>query len=362
MTTNTAAASAVGPPPGMKVRLSSNESPFGPPAEAIDAAHAMLVEGHRYPDDGSIALREAIAHHEACAVDQVAVGVGSAAVLMDAVAHVAGAGDEVLAFERAFVVYRLGAANVGARYVEAPTAGPATHGTPGYRRDVDAMLAHIGPATRVVAIDNPGNPTGAFLSGDELRALVEGVPDDVLVIVDEAYHHFATGDEGYATVDELGLEHPKLITVRTFSKAYAMAGLRVGYVTGPSGLVGELDARRTRFNVSSPAQAAAIASLAAVGHVERTVDVTIRGRARMAAMLDELGVPYTAGVGNFVTIELGTDAAAIVEDYARHGVGVRELAPYGMREQIRVSVGTDEEVDTFLEVSTQVLDSVPSRR
>ncbi len=362
MTNSTAAASTVGPPPGMKVRLSSNESPYGPPSAAIDAAHAMLVDGHRYPDDGSVALREAIASHESCSIDQVAVGVGSAAVLMDAIAHVAGPGDEVLAFERAFVVYRLGAANVGARYVESPTAGPATHGQPGYQRDVEALLARLGPATRVVAIDNPGNPTGAHLGGDELRALVDRVPDDVLVIVDEAYHHFATGDEDYATVAELGLEHPRLITVRTFSKVYALAGLRVGYVTGPSELVGELDGRRSRFNVSSPAQAAAIASLASVDHVERTIDTTLRGRARMAGMLDGLGVPHTAGIGNFVTIELGTDAQAIVADYARHGVGVRELTPYGMHEQIRVSVGTDEEVDVFLEVSEQVLASVPSRR
>ncbi|HSK22557.1 MAG TPA: aminotransferase class I/II-fold pyridoxal phosphate-dependent enzyme [Egicoccus sp.] len=356
-----ASAAAVGPPPGMKVRLSSNESPFGPSPAAIEAATEVLNEAHLYPDDQSVALRQAIADHDGLPLEQVAVGTGSAALLMDAVQHECADRGEVVAFARSFVVYRLGARNAGAHYVEVETDGPATADRDGYGRDVDRLLAAITDATRVVAIDNPGNPTGAHLSGDELRALVAAVPEHVTILLDEAYHHFANSQRGYATAAELGLEHPRLLVLRTFSKAHALAGMRIGQVTGPAGLIASLDAWRTRFNVAAPSQAAAIASLADGDHLRRTVDGTLEGRARMAAGLRELGVPFTDGLGNFLTIELGTASEPIVTAYAAHGVGVRPLAPYGMAEQIRVSVGRPDEVEAFLAASHDVLADVPSR-
>jgi histidinol-phosphate aminotransferase len=346
---------AVGPPPGMAVRLSSNESPFGPSPDAVVAATAALQHAHLYPDDQNVALRAAIADHEGLALDQVAVGNGSAALLMDAIPHVAGTGDEVLAFERAFVVYRLAARNAGAHYVEVATGGPATGQDGGYARDVDALLAAVTERTRAVCIDNPGNPTGAHLTGDELRALVTGLPETVTVLVDEAYHQFAVGQRGYATTSELGLDHPRLLVLRTFSKAYALAGLRVGYVTGPAELVGALDARRARFNTTATGQVAAIAALADTDHLEHTVAGTVDGRARMVAGLRELGVPLTDGLGNFVTIELGAAAAPFVAAYAERGIGVRSLPPYGMDAQIRVTVGTPDQVDAFLAASADIL-------
>lgn len=359
--TEVAASAAVGPPRGMAVRLSSNESPFGPSPRAVEAMAAELADAHLYPDDQSVALRQAIADHLGRSVEEVAVGTGSAALLMDAIAHECRDGGEVVSFERAFIVYRLGARNAGARYVEAPTAGPATGEADGYARDVEALTALIGADTRVVVVDNPGNPTGAHLTGDELRAVVAAVPETCTVIVDEAYHDFAAGQRGYATADELGLEHPRLLQMRTFSKAYALAGQRVGYVTGPAELIASLDAWRTRFNVTSLGQVGAIAALADTDHLEMTVRGTLEGRERMAAGLRELGVPVTAGLGNFVTIELGEPAEPIVAAYADHGVGVRPLQPYAMLEQIRVSVGTPEEVDAFVAASKDVLAGVASR-
>lgn len=358
-----ASSAAVGPPPGMKVRLSSNESPFGPSPMAIEAATRVLQEAHLYPDDQSVALRAAIAADLDRPADEVAVGTGSAALLMDAIPHACtGFQDaEVLAFERSFVVYRLAARNAGATYVEAPTGGPATGDGDGYARDVDALLGRVTDATRVVVVDNPGNPTGAHLTGDELRTLVTSLPEHVTVIVDEAYHEFAGGQRGYATVAELGLDHPRLLTLRTFSKAYALAALRVGSVSGPAELIAQLDGRRTRFNVTATGQAAAIASLGDLDHLARTVAGTLEGRAVMADGLRAIGVPFTDGLGNFLTIELRTDAAPVVEAYAAHGVGVRPLPPYAMGEQIRVSVGTPAEVEAFLAASQDVLASVPSR-
>lgn len=359
---DTASSAAVGPPPGMRVRLSSNESPFGPSPRAVAAATEVAAQAHLYPDDQSVELREALAAAEGVGVDEVAVGTGSAGLLMDIIGHACRrevADDPaVLSYERGFVVYRLAARNAGARYVEAPTEGPATRDRDGYGRDVEALLARLDPTTRVVVVDNPGNPTGAHLDADALRRLIEATPPDVTVVVDEAYHPFARGQQGYATVAELGVSHPRLLTVRTFSKAHGLAGLRVGYVTGPADLVGAVDAWRVRFNLSSVAQAAALASLDDAEHLAACVEGTLVGRARMAEGLRALGVPFTDGLGNFLTLELGEPAGPVVEAFAAHGVGVRPLAPYGMDEQVRVSVGTPAEVSAFLDAAREVLPEV----
>lgn len=351
-----AASAAVGPPPGMKVRLSSNESAWGPSPRAVEAATQVVHDAHLYPDDQAIALRRAIAEHEDVDLDQVSVGTGSAAVLMDVIEHACADGQgEVLAFERSFVVYRLGARNAGVAYVEAPTGGPATVDTPGYARDPQALLELVTDATRVVCIDNPGNPTGTHLSGPDLRALVAALPEGVTVVVDEAYHQFAVGQGDYATAADLGLDHPRLLVMRTFSKAYGLAGMRVGYVVGPAELVAPVDQWRSRFNVASPSQAAARAALDDREHLERTVRGTLEGRERMQAWLADRGVAFTPSLGNFVTIELDRPAAEVVEAFAEHEVGVRPLAPYGMDRQVRVSVGTPDEVDAFLDAADDVL-------
>lgn len=361
-----ASSSAAGPPPGMKVRLSSNESPFGPSPAAVRAASESVAVAHLYPDDQSVALRQAIADDAGLLFEHVSVGNGSAALLMDALAYLArptedGAIGEVLAFERSFIVHRLGARNAGARYVEAPDGGPATGDTNGYGRDPEALLGLVTEATRVVVIDNPGNPTNQHLSGPELVTLLGELPDHVTVLLDEAYHDFATGDPSYSTYADLGVEHPRVLVTRTFSKAHALAGLRIGALTGPAELVAAIDGWRARFNLTAPSQAAAIASIGDREHLEVGVARTLEGRARMAEHLRAMGVPLTAGLGNFVTIELGEPSDRVVDAYAQRGIGVRALQPYGMFEQIRVSVGTPDEVDTFLAASDEVLADVASR-
>ncbi len=352
---STSAAAAVGPPPGMRVRVSSNEAPQGPSPAAIAAANAAVAEANLYPDDQAVALRTALAAHEGRAFDEVAVGTGSAAVLMDLIAHECVDGGSVLAYERAFVVYRLGAANARVPYVEAATTGPAAVGTSGYQRDPQALLDALDDDTRVVILDNPGNPTGSHLDADGLRAVVAGVPDDVTIVVDEAYHHFATGHGRYGTVADLGLEHPRLLVSRTFSKAYGLAGLRVGYLLGPAELVRSIDQWRSRFNVTAPGQAAAIAALQDIDHLRGVVDTAVSGRTRMEQHLRDVGVPFTSSLGNFVTLEGGGPSGPVVEAFAARGIGVRPLAPYGMGDQIRITVGTPDEVDEVLAAVDDIL-------
>jgi histidinol-phosphate aminotransferase len=353
-----ASAAAVGPPPGMKVRLSSNESPFGPSPDVIDVLQQGADAAHLYPDDQSTGLREAVAAHEGVDPGRVAAGNGSAGILMDLLAlETRGRHDdpgEMLTYERAFIVYKLGAQVARAGLVEAPLG-------PSYSRDPEALLERVTDATRIVCLDNPANPTGDHIGTEALRRIVTGLPEHVTVVVDEAYHHYASGQRDYATVAELGVDHPRLVVVRTFSKAYALAGLRIGYMVGPEELVSEVDTSRVRFNVNRAGQAAAVAALGDAAHLSRTVEATIEGRRRMVEGLTDIGAPCVDGLGNFLLIELGEPSARIVQRYADHGVGVRPLAPYRLDEQIRVTVGTPEEVDVFLEVSRDVLADVASR-
>ena len=353
---------AAGPPPGMRVRLSSNESPYGPSPAAMTAAREIADDLHLYPDDQSVDLRRALAEAEGVPFEAVSVGTGSAAILMDLVPQqTAGRGGNVVAYERAFIVYRLAARNAGVEYREAPTGGPATGDRDGYQRDPQALLDAIDEQTRVVIVDNPGNPTGAHLDADGLRAVVEGVPEDVTVLIDEAYWQYASGQRGYARVRDLDVEHPRLVVTSTFSKAHALAGLRVGYLVGAQEVVQGVDGWRPRFNANRVGQVAALASLRDTSHLEEAVRRTVEQRGRMAAGLRDLGIPFTDGLGNFLTFEVGADAGPVVAGFEEHGVGLRPLQPYGMHEQVRATVGTEEEVDDFLAAAKDVLADVPAR-
>ncbi len=346
----------------MRVRLSSNESPFGVAPAALEAARRIVEQLHLYPDDQAVALRTALAEAEGTDLASVSVGIGSSGILMDLVASECPDGrGNVVAYDRGFIVYRLAARNAGVEYREAPTAGPATLDGSGYARDPQALLDAIDEDTRVVIVDNPGNPTGAHLDAEGLRAVVEGVPEHVTLLIDEAYWQYGAGHGGYARVRDLDVTHPRLIVTSTFSKAHALAGARIGYVVGATDVVQRIDGWRPRFNANAVGQAAAIASLADTEHMQRTVEQTVKQRRRCAAGLRELGIPFTDGLGNFLTFELGTAAGPVVDDFARHGVGIRPLQPYGMTEQIRVSIGTAGEIDDFLIAAADVLADVPAR-
>lgn len=359
--TSIASSAAAGPPPGMRVRLSSNESPWGPSPAALAAVRATTDELFLYPDDQSTQLRRAIARAEDASLDQVMVGTGSAGVLMDLIVQQCAAGGTVVAYERSFVVYRLAARNASVPYVEVPTGGPATHDADGYARDPERLLAEVDDDTAVVVIDNPGNPTGAHLGADALAAVVEGTPDHVTLVIDEAYWQYAASGGDYARARDLAVSHPRLVVASTFSKAHALAGLRVGYLVGAEDVVSAVDAWRARFDVNAVAQAAAVASLGDLDHVRTTVAETLVQRERMATALRGLNVPFTNGLGNFLTVEVGDDAMPVVAAFAEHGVGVRPLTPYGMTSQVRISVGTGPQTDELLEAAADVLSAVPSR-
>jgi len=348
-------AADVGRRNGILARLSSNEVPFGPSPRAISAAQELASQAWSYPDDSCSALRSALADFTGSPAEGIIVAAGSTPLLHDLVRLHAGPGDEVLVYEKSFRAYSVGTANARATLVAAPVGGPATVTTSGFARDVASLVERISAKTRMVIVDHPGNPTGAHLTGNELRELADQVPNDVLLLVDEAYFEFAVGHRGYETSQEAGIEHPRLAVVRTLSKAHSLAGLRIGYAMVPVDVAQAYEALRPRFNISAASQAAAIESLGDAEHLEANVRATLVGRQRIEQFFRDTGVPFTESLGNFVTFEVDREAKAVAKDFADLGVGVRPLPEFDMPRQVRVSVGKDEELEAFFAAAISVL-------
>ncbi len=319
--------------PGAVV-LASNESPYGL-LPAVAATIGRLTSGvSRYPDMTATGLVEAIATYHGVAPEQVAVGAGSVEVVGQIASAVIDSGDEVVFGWRAFEAYPIITTVAGGTSVKVPLRD--------HVHDLDAMAAAITRRTRLVIVCNPNNPTGTAV-GAELSAFVEQIPDDVLVVIDEAYHHYADP----AVVPDALLafrDRPNVVVTRTFSKAFALAGLRVGYCIGASEIVTAVRKTQVPFSVSGLAQQCAIAALGDEDEVRRRCALTVAERERTAAVLRELGYDVPASQANFVWLPVGDDAAPFAEHCAGDDVLVRPFAGEG----VRVTTGLPEENDRFL--------------
>jgi histidinol-phosphate aminotransferase len=327
--------------PGRKtpgaIVLASNESPYGL-LPSVAATIDRITSGvSRYPDMASARLIEAIAAHHGVEADQVAVGAGSVEVVGQIAAAVVDAGDEVIFGWRAFEAYPIITAVVGGAAVKVPLRD-AVH-------DVDAMAAAVTARTRLVLICNANNPTGTAVGAGELNQLVDSVPDDVLVVIDEAYHHYADP----ATVPdalELFAGRRNVIVTRTFSKAYALAGLRVGYSVGPKDVVAAIRKTQVPFSVSGLAQECAIAALGDSAEVERRAALTVAERDRVGKGLSAAGFEVPPSQANFVWLAIGEQAAGFSAHCESGGVLVRPFPGEG----VRVTIGLPEENDVFLDL------------
>lgn len=317
-------------------KLSSNETHLPPPADVVGVLAEAAV--HLYPDPGSADLLAALSGYLQVPVDQVCVGCGSVALCQNAVQIAADAGDEVVYAWRAFEAYPIVTAISGAR----PVAVPLTTGA---RHDVQAMVDAVTERTRVMFLCTPNNPTGPAVTHDEVRWVLDNVPQDLLVVIDEAYHEYVRDPAAVRALD-IAAEHPNVLVLRTFSKAFGLAGLRVGYGVGSAEVIAAMRKVATPFGVSSVAQAAAVASLSAEGlqHMRATVAEAVGERDRMDATLRGLGFDVADSQANFVWIS-SARAADLAGHLDRHGVTVRPFP-----EGIRVSVGPREANDRVLEV------------
>ncbi len=324
-------------------KLSSNENPWGPSPRAIAAMQAVIAEGHRYPDPASTALRAALG--DACNVDpaHIICGTGSDEILHMVASAFAGPGDEIIHVRHGFAVYEGATRRVGATPVIVPDVD--------YTADVTAVLAAITPATKIIYLANPNNPTGTLLPAAEIRRLIAGVPPNVILVLDCAYAEFAEGE--YEDGLQLAQTLPNLVVTRTFSKIHGLAAQRVGWAVAALPLIAAMDRVRGPFNVTTTGQAAAVASLADTAHIAMVRDETIRLRGWLAeqiAALGNAGLRAIPSACNFILIEFpesGPVTAAGANQYLLdHGIICRYLAVQAMPRCLRVSIGTENETRT----------------
>lgn len=329
------------------IKLASNENSLGPSPRAVQAAQAALAGLNRYPDAGQYVLRHRLAEHLGVEPEEIALGAGSNELLDLLVRTFCTAQHHVVFAEPAFVVYRMACLAHGVPFSAVPLDD--------FRHDLPAMATAIEPNTRLVFIANPNNPTGTYVSRQDLSAFLQRVPREVIVAVDEAYIEYATAED-FPDALQLRALHPNLVVLRTFSKIYGLAGLRLGYAVAPRQLVYYLDCVRAPFNVNVMAQGAGVAALDDREHLHKSRELNARERERMTHVLTQLGVRVVPSQANFLLLDLARPAAGIYQALLQRGVIVRPLGV--LPNCLRVSLGLPEENDRFASALTQALASV----
>ncbi len=334
------------------IKLASNENPLGPSPQALAAARTALADIALYPDGAGFELKAALARKHDVAANCITLGNGSNDVL-DLVARAfLTPGSEAVYDEHAFAVYPIATQAVGAtgRVAKAHNGSRG----PRYGHDLEALRAAVNDSTRVVFIANPNNPTGTWVPSTQLEAFIRALPEQVIVVVDEAYFEYVAETDYPDTTRWLEC-YPNLIVTRTFSKAYALAGLRAGYALSHPAVADLLNRVRQPFNLNSVAQAAARVALDDAAHLAAAVQVNREGMQQLTGACAELRLDYIPSVGNFICINVGRPGAAVYEGLLRAGVIVRPVANYGLPNHLRVTIGTAVQNARFVAALAQVL-------
>ncbi|OPX56090.1 histidinol-phosphate aminotransferase [Oceanospirillum multiglobuliferum] len=328
------------------VKLASNENPLGPSPKALAAIEKVLPELTRYPDGAGFRLRSAIAEQLGVAANQVTLGNGSNDVLeLIARAYLTGHSASLYS-QHAFAVYPIVTQAIGAQHIVVPAKN--------WGHDLEAMAAAITEKTRVIFIANPNNPTGTWLTETEVRAFLDQVPERIIVVLDEAYTEYVSEAEFPNGITLLN-DYPNLVVTRTFSKAYGLAGLRVGYSVSNPQVADILNRIRQPFNVNMMAQEAAIAALADTDYLRKGVELNQQGMAYLESEFKRLGLSYIPSVGNFVCVDVGRPAGPVDQALLHEGVIVRPVGAYQMPNHLRISIGTMAENQRFIEALEKVL-------
>lgn len=321
-------------PGGVSFKLSSNENPYPPLPGVLQSVALSCEQMNRYPDLANVAMTRAVADRLGVEQDQLAFGTGSVAVLYHLLQAICGPGDDVIFAWRSFEAYPIAVQITGATAVTVPLG-------PGARHDLEAMRAAITPATKVILLCTPNNPTGPTLSHREVVDFVESVRDDILVIIDEAYVEFVTDPDAARGLDVL-VGRPNVAVLRTFSKAYGLAGFRVGYVVADPEIADAVKAVSLPFGVSIPAQAAVLASLEAEPELLDRVASLVSARDDLAESLRAQGFEVPDAQGNFVWLPVGPRSTDYAAAFAAAGVMVRAYVAGDDADGIRITVGTEE--------------------
>lgn len=318
------------------VKLSSNEGAFGPPPGAIAAFAKVAAEIHRYPDGGSHELRRAIGARWKLDPERIVCGTGSDELIQHLCHVYGGPGTEIIMSMHAFTMYQISGTYSGARVLKTPERNLTT--------DVDAILAAVSPATRIVFVTNPNNPTGSILPDSEMQRLRSLLPPEVLLVIDAAYIEYVT-EPGHDSGAKLVDADNNTVMLRTFSKVFGLGGMRVGWCYGPPAVIDALNRVRGVFNVNLGAQAAAVAALAEPGWVERCVAHNTEWRARLSAALEASGIKVWPSHANFFLADFATPSRAAAADafLKTRGIIVRAMGAYDLPHCLRITVGTAEE-------------------
>lgn len=322
------------------IKLASNENPLGPSPLAIEAVEQKLATLHRYPDGSGYYLKAKLSEKYGLPADQIIPGNGSNELIELLVRTFLAEGDQTVQAFPSFLVYEKIVQGAGGQMISVPLRN--------LQIDLQALQAAVSPQTKIIFINNPNNPTGSVLRQEEMRRFLRSIPEDLIVVLDEAYIEFVT-DESAA--DGIGLlkEHPGLCVLRTFSKLYGLAGIRIGYGLASRELVDYMDRVRQPFNANTLAQAAAVAALDDTDFVSRTLNLVKEGLQFLYHRLEQMGLEYVPTQTNFFLIKVPEGGKRTYERMLRGGVIVRSMEAYGLADYIRVNVGLPEENERFVE-------------
>ena len=330
------------------IRLASNEGALGPSPKAIEAYKALAGEIHRYPDGGSAALRAALATRFGLEAERIVCSSGSDELISLLTRAYAGPGDEVLYSQHGFLMYPIAAKSVGATPVVAPETDLTTN--------VDAMLAAVTERTKLVFVANPNNPTGTYLSAAEISRLHAGLPAHVVLVIDAAYAEYVVNHD-YEPGIELVRRSTNTVMIRTFSKIYALGGMRVGWAYAPDAIADVLNRIRSPFNVNAAGQAAAVASIEDLDFADRSRAHNDKWLPWTVEKLTALGVKVTPSVGNFILAHFpdapAHNADAAWEYMKSRGILVRKMGGYGLPGALRITIGTGEEMKLVIDALSQ---------
>ena len=328
------------------LKLASNENALGPSPLALAAVGAALKKVNLYPDGAAFALKQGLSQKLGVPAAELVLGNGANELITLLARTLLAEGEEAIFSSNTFLCYRIAVQSCGRRFTEVPMRE--------HRVDLKAMAAAITPRTRLLFLANPDNPNGTYAAQVELERFLTAVPETCTVVLDEAYFEFADASD-FPDGLQLRRRFPNLIVLRTFSKIYGLAGLRVGYGVASSKVVGYLDRVRDTFNVNSLGQVGALAALADHAHVRQTLDVTSEGRERLMKDLPRFDFRVIPSVANFVLAEVGQSAQALFQALLPLGIILRPLGPYGMPQAMRISIGTPPENQRLLRALDQVL-------
>jgi histidinol-phosphate aminotransferase len=327
------------------VKLASNENAFGPSPKALEALKSAIYNVNRYPDSSCYYLRRKLAGILSVDEGNLIFGNGSDELIVLAVRAFLEAGDEVIIADPTFLIYRIASKAAGVKTVLVPLKN--------MRYDLEAMASKISPRTRMIFIANPDNPTGTYVTESEVEDFIEKVPEDVLLFFDEAYYEYARGGDYPDTMRYMG--RGNIITTRTFSKIYGLAGLRLGYGVADKKIIDGMNKVREPFNVNLLAQEAALAALDDEEYVRFVREETDKGKKFLYSEFERLGLEYVPSATNFILVKLGSNSEEIYQRLLRSGVIVRHMKAWGLGEYVRVTIGRDDENRFFIKTLEKIL-------